>query len=64
MTARDRDTRKRIEAFSEGVLAFQRGADEANNPHANGSDLHGRWLSGWRSEQARAIEHTDIRGTK
>ncbi len=37
---------------------------EENNPYAKGSDLHGRWLSGWRSEQARAMEHTDILGTK
>jgi len=56
MTTRDRDTRKRIEAFSEGVLAFQRGADEGNNPHPNGSDLHKRWLSGWKSAEATSIE--------
>jgi hypothetical protein len=60
----DREAKARMDALLEGRAAFQRGADEGNNPYPQGGDLHGRWLSGWRSEQARAIEHTDIRGTK
>lgn len=53
----DREAKSRMDALLEGKAAFQRGADEANNPYPEGSDLYGRWRSGFRSAAAESIEH-------
>jgi len=39
---------------------YPEGHDRAlcvNNPHPNGSDLHKRWLAGFRSARAKSMEH-------
>ncbi len=53
----DREAKSRRDALLEGKAAFRIGADEANNPYLEGSDLHGRWRSGFRSAAAESMEH-------